>query len=83
VILFNVSSQIAERMAERFRRFVEGYSFVGSGNETVSVTISVGVAMCHHDEVDIVFDLADKALYEAKAAGRNKVVCARLEGDYE
>jgi diguanylate cyclase (GGDEF)-like protein len=76
VILFNVSSQIAERMAERFRRFVEGYSFVGSDNETVSVTISVGVAMCHHDEVDIVFDLADKALYEAKAAGRNRVVFA-------
>jgi diguanylate cyclase (GGDEF)-like protein len=74
VILSNVSPQIAHRMAERFRHFVEGYRFTGIDNETLNVTVSIGVAMYLQDEVDVVFEMADKALYEAKAGGRNKVV---------
>jgi diguanylate cyclase (GGDEF)-like protein len=47
--------------------------------ETVlSVTVSIGVATSHHDEpnADRVMQAADKALYRAKANGRNRVEAA-------
>jgi len=44
--------------------------------ETSGVTISVGIASCARDaaDYDTLFEIADKRLYEAKAAGRNRVI---------
>ena len=57
---------------------VEQADFGDANGEPVQVTISAGVA--HYpdhgsSEQDIIYT-ADKALYQAKHKGRNKVVCA-------
>jgi len=63
------------RTGERIRRAVAGHSF-RVGNRELRVTVSVGVASYPSESVDspgaLVRD-ADKALYRAKEAGRNRV----------
>lgn len=41
----------------------------------IAVTASFGVATMTHPDLDELFKCADEALYEAKANGRNQVVC--------
>ncbi len=68
--------------AEQFRsRFAESWVEAGAGVE-VRCTLSVGVAMFPSNEETIEATLrrADAALYEAKRAGRNRVVAAEMTG---
>ena len=62
-------------LAERMRSCIEE-TLSGRGKRGMRVTISVGGIMLapHHDTVDALIDDADKALYEAKELGRNRVV---------
>ena len=66
----------AVQTAERIRRAVEDHVFVGT-EQGLKITVSQGVATYPspgvHERSDIIAK-ADKALYEAKEAGRNKVV---------
>jgi two-component system cell cycle response regulator len=65
-------------VAERVRAAVEAHSYEYEGTK-INVTVSVGVAAAPHNEIRAPEDLvarADKALYEAKRAGRNRVVIA-------
>jgi len=50
----------------------------GEKRQTVTVTISIGIAdkSVRHSTPDLVLDAADAALYDAKAVGRN---CVRLD----
>jgi two-component system cell cycle response regulator len=67
----------AERIAERIRRYISGSPFrVAHGKELLTVTISIGVAEMQgeHDTPEALLKRADEALYEAKAAGRNRVI---------
>lgn len=58
---------------EKIRKAVESIPFKVK-NERLNITISVGVTMLlASDNVHTVFDRADKALYEAKNTGRNKI----------
>lgn len=62
-------------MAERLREMVSGITVVAPEG-TLSLTISLGVAALKAGEVETLeglIDRADKAMYEAKAAGRNTV----------
>jgi len=61
--------------AERVRTNIEKESFV-LGLETIKVTVSIGVAHFPRDgqTPDEVVAQADRALYAAKASGRNRVV---------
>ena len=72
----------AKLAADRLRRLVNKAPFNYAEGKSVDVTVSVGVAVSGIPGEDILgrevmCDLADQALYEAKAAGRNQVaMCA-------
>ena len=67
----------ATRFGERLRSAIEGYPIAFEG-EKLSVTVSVGVTAVPDAQVEKVSELvalADRALYDAKDAGRN---CVRV-----
>lgn len=62
-------------LAEKIRKAVESNSFA-VGRETTNVTVSIGVATFPQDaqtSLDLI-SKSDKALYEAKNRGRNRIV---------
>jgi diguanylate cyclase (GGDEF)-like protein len=71
--------QDAYTVAERLRRAVSEHLFHVS-KEQFQISISIGITICDPKDMEAkdiaerIIDLADKALYEAKALGRNKVV---------
>jgi two-component system cell cycle response regulator len=77
VVMPDTDLEEAGRIAERIRLHVAGAAFrVMDGAETLSVTISIGVAASRLDEAEpqALLKRADSAMYEAKAAGRNRVI---------
>lgn len=63
-------------IAERVRRQIEQHVFSGPISQ-LKVTVSLGVATYPTDDITSIDDLfrdADRALYRAKSAGRNRVV---------
>lgn len=76
VLVRGVGHQGAVLLAERLRMLIERLDLRHSGT-LVPVTSSFGVASIRHDEIESAEELlnrADKCLYKAKGAGRNKVV---------
>jgi diguanylate cyclase (GGDEF)-like protein len=67
-------------VGEKIRAVVENHAFdVADGGAPLHVTLSIGVAVFpdHGDDPEALIGRADIALYEAKRAGRNRVVAAR------
>jgi len=79
-ILFHAPRSGARSFSERLRECIEseGFEPVEEGQEPFRVTVSLGVASYPEDPgiTDVVsfIELADRRLYEAKRAGRNRVV---------
>ena len=76
-IMPDTTVEDAGRIAERIRRYIGGSPFrVAQGAELLTVTISIGVAVLigDNDTPEALLKRADEALYEAKAAGRNRVI---------
>lgn len=67
----------AMEAAERIRSRVAAETF-GGNHDQVRITVSIGVAGFpeHGGTPESIIESADAALYEAKRAGRNRVVCA-------
>lgn len=87
VILPDTDAAGALVVAERIRRSVAGLGITHmgeDGEQTLSVTLSLGVADLNgavRVEADLL-RLADEALYQAKGSGRNQVACrTRESGD--
>ncbi|NBU28755.1 MAG: diguanylate cyclase, partial [Caulobacteraceae bacterium] len=76
VIMPDTQIEDAERIAERIRLHVAGSPFRVAGGELLTVTISVGVAATigTSDTPETLLKRADSAVYEAKHAGRNRVI---------
>ncbi|MDR3584125.1 MAG: diguanylate cyclase [Desulfosporosinus sp.] len=63
-------------VAERIRREVQEHKFYLSDDQSINITISIGVAIYPFtvNNIQEIVEKADSALYEAKRTGRNKVV---------
>jgi diguanylate cyclase (GGDEF)-like protein len=69
--------EAARSVAERLRFAAEGISVASADGSAIRFTISAGVAQRKADEdIDRLIGRADAALYDAKAAGRNRVIVA-------
>lgn len=75
ICMKNTDSQTAFKIAERIRQGIENKSIMYYGNE-IKVTASFGVYTVQNQDIspDEIIDFADKKMYEAKRAGRNKVI---------
>jgi diguanylate cyclase (GGDEF)-like protein len=80
VLLPDTNAEDALRLAEKIRSEVQVVRIVGPDGSEFGMTVSIGVAQARStDSIDLDFiSRADKALYEAKNSGRNRVVLAAL-----
>lgn len=78
IVLADISDQRAFERAQRVRQEVEQLVLHTAGKDVGSITISIGLAHfpAHGNTVEALLTAADKALYEAKNSGRNRVVVA-------
>ena len=71
-------------LAERYRREVETHVFKVNSELDIKLTISIGLASAipkKGQKEKLLIHAADEALYQAKAAGRNRVVINVLNDD--
>ena len=76
VLLRNPGPAIAIEVGERVRRAVGSLDLRRMGVPGVSVSVGVAVADSPDMDLSVVIDDADRALYRAKRAGRDRVVAA-------
>ena len=79
VVLPGTSSEHGLMVADRMRQAVSQIQVTLDGDDPIQVTASIGVATQHPGSRGNLVGLlveADKALYEAKRSGRNRVVVA-------
>lgn len=75
IILPNTALEEAIKVCERIRESIEAAKVI-KDDQSLSVTVSIGVAQFHEDEDTnnhTFIERADKALYESKRNGRNQV----------
>lgn len=83
VLLTDMAESEAVAMANRIKRMVEAARILDRTGTEIPVTLSIGVATwpAHGKSADELLDAADSAMYQAKKAGRNRVVSARTAED--
>lgn len=76
VVLPETGLEGAQVIAERLRQRIAGHRFLGATGRALSLTISCGVAAYPRPDLTTKEELiqrADRALYRAKAAGKNRI----------
>ena len=78
IVMPETDAASAVARAEAIRRSVSQQTISHNGRTLGPVTVSIGVAAFPHDGVtpELLFEVADAALYQAKAEGRNRVLHA-------
>jgi len=77
ILLLNTPFEGAMGIAEKIRATVEETEIPYNGDSVIKITVSIGVKTmipARDDNINAFISNADKALYAAKAAGRNKVI---------
>ena len=76
VLLQQANREEALTVAERIRECIQNLSFEDAEGELFSLTVSIGVTtnVDGDERLAKLLERADKALYQAKNSGRNKVV---------
>ncbi|MBW4563999.1 MAG: diguanylate cyclase [Mojavia pulchra JT2-VF2] len=78
ILLANTTGEEALIVARRLNRIVSEQPFTINNQLTIDVTISLGTACLQTEDDDqgvSLLNRADQCLLEAKATGRNKVIC--------
>ena len=76
LILKHASLSKAHQISERCRSAIEALVISNDEGQSIHVTASFGIAQSHHGlRPQQVLSQADKALYAAKASGRNQIKC--------
>ncbi len=80
VILVDASQEAARAIAERIRRRISDEPMCFEGRR-IPVTTSIGVAASHGHQRSVhnLVALADASLYDAKRAGRNRVIVGSVD----
>jgi diguanylate cyclase (GGDEF)-like protein len=75
ILLPETAEQEAIRVAERLRQAIANAKVPLGHGLPLSITVSIGITslMSKDDNIDVLLNFADKALYEAKNAGRNRI----------
>ena len=76
VLLRNPTRPIAVEVGERVRQAVGSLDLRRWGVSTVSVSVGVAVADDPEEPIEVIIEQADRALYDAKRRGRDRVVAA-------
>ena len=77
IVLAESDLESAKEVAERVRRAAENIKFTYRGEQGLMITVSMGVSQAKEgDTPEELLERADQALFEAKRAGRNRVVVA-------
>ncbi len=76
VLLRNPHPGVAVEVGERIREAVRGLDMRGLGVHGVSVSIGVAIADEPDQPIEDLIETADRAMYRAKRAGRDRVVAA-------
>ena len=79
ILLLDIGKEAAREVAERISAQVAAFPFEHGDTQPLGkLTVSVGIATCPDDGTDpaVVLDAADRAMFAAKAAGRNTVRAA-------
>jgi len=78
VLMTDLPVELGFERAEQIRADIEQIAISALGRSLGKITISVGLAQYprHGSTLEELFHAADKALYDAKGAGRNRVAIA-------
>lgn len=83
VLLPNTDGYAAELIAEKIRAFIDKQHVTGNWAGKIFPKISLGVASYEKGDLEFhpIFVRADKALYQAKLSGRNKICVQNKSND--
>lgn len=80
IVMPDTHAQFAAMVADRLREKISSTMIPLKDGDELSVTVSIGCAVREPDDTaEQLLDLADKALYQGKEAGRNRVVMFERE----